>query len=295
VFTLSLIPALFRWGSKTVTISVKYNPNNGLYQTLGGDGVDFGASPVSSTNFNGILKGIFSGSHTALADGTSAFIAGANMTITKGSNGSLIFQSSGGASATTPALGRVLVVDDINGNDSIAMMNGPSFKTIAAAIAYINTNSLTYVTVWIMPGTYVLTSGITVPTTCAIRGINMQTCILSYSPNVSATMLTMGEQTRVEDLTFNMTSTSNTANLTAIELPGNTSVTSKLRTCIVTVNNSSVDASSTTNVYGIHSAATGDIGGATFSFNFSRIVTINIISNGAGVKAGIFGSQEITI
>lgn len=66
------------------SIAVKYNPAIGLYQTDNDSGVDFGSSRV-----NGNFHGTFSGSHTALDDGTPAFVAGANMQITTTAQGAV--------------------------------------------------------------------------------------------------------------------------------------------------------------------------------------------------------------
>ena len=50
-----------------MSISVKYDPVQGLVQVHGTDGVDLGGASI---------KGVFSGSLTALADGSSYLVAG---------------------------------------------------------------------------------------------------------------------------------------------------------------------------------------------------------------------------
>lgn len=187
-------------------------------------------------------------------------------------------------------MGNTLVVDAVNGNDATASVNGLPFLTPQAALAYITTHALTNVVVWILPGTYALSSGITIPDGCALRGLSVQTTRLTYAasnPGGTATMLTMGENTRVEDLSLSMTSTNATTNLVGIALPGTTSVTSKLRTTVLTVDNSTLAVGTTTNVYGILSNGVGSLGAGTFSFNFTRGVTLNVYSNGGGAKRGI--------
>ena len=192
------------------------------------------------------------------------------------------------SAVASPKLGNVLVVDAINGSDVTGTVNGPPFETPEAAIAYINANALSGVTVWILPGTYDLSAGITIPDTCAVRGFNVQTCKLTLSTSVSATMVTMGENTRLEDVSLTLTSSSDTADLIGISLPGNTAVTSKLRTATLTVDNSGVSTASVTNVYGIYSPGTGKLGAASFTYNFSRSCTISVKSNGGGRSAGIY-------
>jgi len=220
-----------------------------------------------------------------LSDGAGALTsngAGALSWVAVPANGSL-----------TPKLGNVLIVDAVNGNNATGTVNGPSFLTVEAAIAYINTNALTGVTVWIQPGTYTLasqTTGITIPDTCSLRGMSTQTTKIvmnANNPGGTVTLLTMGENTRVEDVGLTLNSSDATTNLVGIALPGTTSVTSKLRTSVLTVDNSGLAVGTTTNVYGILSNGAGVLGPGTFSFNFTRGVTINVFSNGGGSKRGV--------
>lgn len=197
------------------------------------------------------------------------------------------------SSAAYPRLGKTLVVDSVNGNDSTGAVDGLPFLTVEAALAAIVSGGLTGVTVWIAPGTYTFasaTTGITIPDTCSIRGLSTQTVRLvmnASNPGGTVTMLTMGENTRVEDVTLTLNSSSATTNLIGIALPNATSNTSKLRTAVMTVNNAGVSAGSTTDVYGILDNGNGVLGEASFSFNYTRGVTINVYSNGGGNKRGI--------
>jgi hypothetical protein len=200
------------------------------------------------------------------------------------------------SSAAYPRLGRTLVVDSVNGNDSTGAVNGLPFLTIEAALAAIVSGGLTGVTVWIAPGTYTLasaTTGITIPDTCSLRGLSTQTTRIvmnASNPGGTVTMLTMGENSRVEDVTLTLNSSNATTNLVGINLPGSTSNTSKLRTAVMTVNNAGVPVGSSTNVYGILDDGSGVLGAASFSFNYTRGVTINVYSNGGGNKRGVLVS-----
>jgi len=208
-----------------------------------------------------------------------------------GYNGTKWLPTSLTSTAALAKFGNTLVVDAVNGNNLTASVNGLPFATPEAAISYINTNSLTGVTVWIMPGTYALSAGITIPNTCSLRGLSTQTTKLTLTgsnPGGTVTMLTMGENSRVEDLTLTLTSTNATTNLVGVNTPGSTSTTSKLRTCVVTVDNSSLAYTTSTNVYGIYDNGTGTLGPSSFSFNFTRGVTINVFSNGGGTKRAVF-------
>jgi hypothetical protein len=206
------------------------------------------------------------------------------------------------SSAAYPRLGRTLVVDSVNGNDSTGAVNGLPFLTVEAALAAIVSGGLTGVTVWIAPGTYTLasaTTGLTIPDTCSLRGLSTQTTRIvmnASNPGGTVTMLTMGENSRVEDVTLTLNSSNATTNLVGINLPGSTSNTSKLRTAVMTVNNAGVPVGSTTNVYGILDNGSGVLGAASFSFNYTRGVTINVYSNGGGSKRGILVStgNEVT-
>ena len=235
----------------------------------------------------------FSGSLTRLNDGTSYLIAGSNVTITTGSSGAVTIASS---ALALPKFGNTLVVDAVNGNDGTGAVNGQPFATPEAAIAYIVAHSLTSVTVWIMPGTYNLAAGITIPNTCAIRGLNTQTCTLVLNAVGSATMITMGTSTRIEDLTCNLNCSASSGNLIGIDFPGGTAVNAKIRTCVITVDNSSASTGSVIDVYGINASGTGTFSENTFSFNAIRGTTINVKSNGGGNKRGIYvgGSAQFS-
>ena len=206
-----------------------------------------------------------------------------------------------GAAASLARFGNTIVVDQINGNDLTGAVNGLPFQTVNAAVTYMGTIPLPAggVTCWVLPGTYALTAGLTIPDTCSLRGLSTQTTRIQWAASVpggTATMLTMGENTRVEDLSLTLTSTNATTDLVGVETPNTTSNTSKLRTAVLTVNNASLAVGTATNVYGILDNGTGTLGPATFSFNFTRGVTINVLSNGGGAKRGVLvsGANDIT-
>ena len=197
------------------------------------------------------------------------------------------------STAAYPRMGNVVVVDQVNGVDASGSLNGLPFATVNAAVTYVAGLTLPAggVTIWVLPGTYTLTGGITVPDTCSLRGVSLQTTKLNWAasaPGSTATMLTMGENTRVEDLSLTLTSTDTTTNLVGIALPGTTSVNSKLRVSLLTVDNSSLAVGTSTNVYGVLCSGTGTLGAATFSFNMLKGSTINVKSNGGGNKFGIY-------
>ena len=222
---------------------------------------------------------------------------GAGVVATSLGNGIVNVTIPGGGAGNLGLLqmGNTVVVDQVNGNDATGAVNGLPFKTINAAITYTAGLVLPVggVTIWVLPGTYALSACITIPATCALRGLNVQTCRITWAasaPGGTATMITMGENTRVEDLTFTMTSADATTNLVGIALPNSTSNTSKLRTSVMTVDNSGLAVGTTTNVYGILDNGTGVLGASSFSFNYTRGVTINVYSNGGGKKRAVYVS-----
>jgi len=130
----------------------------------------------------------------------------------------------------------------------------------------------------------------------SIRGTTVQTTTIQrIGATADTTLLTMGESTRVEDLTLKLTSSVSGVNLTGINFPGTTSVTAKLRTTVLTVDNSTVSGTSTSNVYGVVSSGTGSLTSGSFAFNSLKGSTINVLSNGGGNKRGILVNGGNTI
>jgi hypothetical protein len=199
--------------------------------------------------------------------------------------------------------GNTVRVDPVYGDDIVANLTASNgytypFRTINAAMVALTAGK----TMVILPGTYTLTSGITVPNNTCIRGANVQTTILQMNVTSSTTMITMGANCRVEDLTINLTCTGSTNNvvLKGIVFPDvdgqATSQTSKLRTSVVSVRNSAMARTLTSTVIGVEASGSGPLSASTFSFNSVKGSTINVYSNGAGIKRGILvsGSNQVS-
>jgi hypothetical protein len=191
-------------------------------------------------------------------------------------------------------MGNVARVDIINGTSG-GVIGGAPFQTIEQAIQAINNASATGITIWVLPGTYTLPNGpngIILPANTALRGVNVQTCIIQMT-NVTqnTTLLTMGAPSRVEDLTLRLTSQGHYT-LKGIVLGGNTTTEGKLRTCVLTVDNSSASSVGTSNVYGVECNGNGTLGSGSFSFNALKGSTINVYSNGGGNKRGVLVSAS---
>jgi hypothetical protein len=187
-------------------------------------------------------------------------------------------------------MGNVARVDAVYGNDGTGEIGGLPFLTIEAAIAAVGAS--TGITIWVFPGTYDLADGITIPDGCSMRGLNVQTCIIQIlDARADTTLVTMGASSRVEDLTFKLTSL-NHHTLKGIVFGGTTTQDAKLRTCVLTVDNSQAPVGEDSDVYGIECNGAGLIGQSSFSFNSLKGSTVNVLSNGGGKKRGVLVSTS---
>ena len=93
---------------------------------------------------------------------------------------------------------------------------------------------------------------------------------------------------------MNLTCTGSNDNLTLIgmQFGGTSSQTSKLRTAILNVQNSTMAKTLTSNVYGVLFNGTGALTPSSFSFNSLKGSTISVYSNGQGNKRGILVSNS---
>ena len=100
----------------------------------------------------------------------------------------------------------------------------------------------------------------------------------------------MGNNCRLEDVTLLLTSAGHYT-LKGIVFGGTTTTNSKLRTLVLSVNNSTASSVGTSIVTGIECNGTGTLGPASFSYNSIKGLTVNVYSNGAGNKRGILVSN----
>jgi hypothetical protein len=183
--------------------------------------------------------------------------------------------------------GNVATVDAIYGNDATASVGGSSFLTVQAAVNAVSAGQCVY----ILPGKYNLSAGLILPDGITIRGINVAACTIQMlNVTSNTTLLTMGNTNRIEDLTLLLTSTGHYT-LKGIVFGGITTTNTKLRTTVVTVDNSSASSSGTSTVTGIECNGTGILTTASFSFNSLKGSTINVYSNGGGNKRGVLVSN----
>jgi len=200
--------------------------------------------------------------------------------------------------------GNVLIVDNLFGTTGNVNSLYQTYSTIESAITSITSGGLSNKTIWLLPGIYVLSGnsitspavtgnvGITIPNNCSIRGMSAQTVTIQMqNVTTNTTMILMGENTRIEDCTIELTSTT-TCDLTGILFYGTSAFTSKIKGCIITINNFTVTTS--TNVTGVLANGAGvantslDLdqakGGSLTCIEDS---TMQILSNYNGLKRGI--------
>lgn len=179
-------------------------------------------------------------------------------------------------------MGAVCIVDQTLGSDLTGSRNGLPFATITAALAATTTAGDC---VWIMPGTY--NESIVIPTNVAVRGINTRSVtIQKLLVTADTTLVTMGEGSRLEDVNMVLTSAEHHT-LVGILWPGTTTATAKLRTTVLTVDNSTAGALGTSNVYGYRATGTGTVAEATSAV---RASAVTVRSAGLGAKRGILVS-----
>jgi hypothetical protein len=186
-------------------------------------------------------------------------------------------------------MGNTAIVDAVYGNNSTASVGGSPYLTIEAAISGITAAGATGKTIWVLPGTYNLSAGITIPDGSSLRGLSVQTVVIQMlGVNADTTLVSMGTNSRVEDVTLKLTSSGHYT-LKGIVFGGTTTNDAKLRTSVLTVDNSGADDTGTSNVYAIECNGPGATPATpgSFSFNSLKGSTINVYSNGNGNKRGI--------
>jgi hypothetical protein len=187
-----------------------------------------------------------------------------------------------GPTGSFPARGNYLTVDSVYGNNTLATASPytTSFRDINSAITYRSgLPSTPQQIIFLYPGTYY--ESIVIPTNTAIRGSSTQTTAISITgPTGPTTLVTMGQQTRIEDLTMTLSSSSNTGPLTGILFPNNTSTSAKVRTCVANVNYNG-GGPSCPQMYGVLVSDTGT-SNTYSSADAIRGITVNVSSNSTG-------------
>jgi hypothetical protein len=168
-----------------------------------------------------------------------------------------------------------------SGNDSTATIGGNPFQTINGAISAILASNLQGITILVYPGTY--DEIVTLPEGNSLKGISAATVILSKNVSATTTLLTMSNNTSIEDVSLQLTSASHVG-LIGIAFPNTSTQSASARGVNVTIDNTAAGISGTSNVYGVHSFGTG-----LPSIGISNLddSSVTVRSAGLGNKRGI--------
>jgi hypothetical protein len=184
--------------------------------------------------------------------------------------------------------GNTLTVDAVYGSDvsgALSPYTAP-FSTITAALSNASSGQL----VFVRPGTY--NESLTVPANVSLNGAGAQAVViqrLNVTSNV--TLLTMGSNSRVENFTANLSSSSN-VDLIGVDFPNGTVPTAKLRNSIWTVTST---ATGSPTILGCRSAGTSST--AFTAANMIQRSSLNVVSSSAGSTRGILvsGSNRFSV
>lgn len=145
---------------------------------------------------------------------------------------------SGGGGVSSVLTGDVLWVDAVNGNDATAISGrlDKPYLTITAALAAAVSGDLVYV----LPGTYDETS-LVIPDDVTLAGVDRVRCKITHSVISNTTIVTMGANTSLENLSIEGGSLAFPAGgRTLVNFPATTSSTSVARNLLLTGNAGSV-------------------------------------------------------
>ena len=196
-----------------------------------------------------------------------------------GSTGATGPTGSIGATGDYPPIGNTLTVDAVYGNDTTAAADkyAKPFLTINGALSNVSSGQ----TVFLRPGTY--NEKLTVPAGIALRGANTQTVTVQQLNTTSnTTLLTMGSNSRVEDITFTLTSSTDVS-LTGVNWPSGTPLSGKLRNTVINVISSGTGSNTIVGMLSAGSSAT------TYSASDAvRSITVNVDASSSGIIRGLY-------
>ena len=184
--------------------------------------------------------------------------------------------------------GKTLTVDSVYGDDTTAAADRyvKPFLTITSALSNASAGEL----VFVRPGTY--SEKLTVPANVSLNGAGAQAVVIEQlNCSSNTTLLTMGSNSRVENFTANLSSSSN-VNLIGVDFPNGTVPTAKLRNSIWTVTSTAVGSNT---ILGCQSAGTS---ATTFTAaNMIQRSSLNVISSSTGPSRGILvnGSNRFSV
>jgi len=190
------------WPGGTAS-AVAYAGGHRVYKLTGDSTLTFTYTASKDTYDDIDLSGTIT--HSAVNNGAGAPAQAANTlrlqkVVTNGTQITSVTQLASTSPTLTVAptinVGNLLYVDAVNGSDSTGTRGRfeKPFLTVAAALAASSSGDV----VIVRPGTYTITSGLTMPTGVALRGVSLANCKIQMAATADATLLTMGESSRVE-------------------------------------------------------------------------------------------------
>jgi hypothetical protein len=184
--------------------------------------------------------------------------------------------------------GNTLVVDSVYGNDTTATANPHSlpFQTISSALL----SAVSGDNVQVLAGVY--NEKVIIPSGVALTGSSTQvTIIQQLNVITSTTLITMNQNTRIENFTCSLSSAGNN-NLIGVNFVTGASINAKIRGCVINVTSTTVNAPS---VIGLNSSGTS----ATTFASSDAIArsTVNLISSSTGLSRGVYinGANRFTV
>jgi len=182
-----------------------------------------------------------------------------------------------GPSAKT-VTGKNLYVDSVFGNDSTAMPErfDLPYLTISAA----NSAASFGDAILVRPGTYLMTTEITLGAGVSIEGQSLQQSVVRVTTGgiVSSpfTLFTMSNSSSINNLTIEIFSNLNAATITGVLFPGTTTLTASLSNTSITIDNSA-SSNTSANLSGILVQSSG-----TPERNFVNADNCTVLINGRG-------------
>jgi len=262
--------------SVTGVISGSGNISGSAFYGDGGNLTNLPSAAITTYNTSGNDRIVTSVNATTVQGEANLTFDGTTLAVTgdiSGSgnvSGSAFYGDGSNLAGIDLLVGNVVYVDAVNGNDTTGVSGNHDlpFLTITAALAA----SAAGDTVYVFPGTYDETS-ITIPANVTLHGLDRLQCIISHSVLNTTTMITMGTDSCVENLTIEAGS-SGTRNL--VDFPLTTSMTSILRNAVL--------RGTAGNVNGISVFGTG-----TSTNNWVTVDHVDV--KGAGIANGLVSSK----
>ncbi len=177
--------------------------------------------------------------------------------------------------STSLSVGNLVFVDAVNGDDAAGIVGqiGSPFLTISAAILAASAGDV----VLVLAGTYV--EVLTMKTGVSVIGISQDSCILSITSAVAATLVTMADSMVFAN--FSLVLTSSPGVITGILFAGTTNATSTAR-------NIKIDSSGTSTLP-VSLTGTGVV--TSEHFTLDRVIAVAVGITNALVASGIGTSR----